>query len=69
MGEVVGGMIDLVLIVLVGGQMARERHRYRRGQAPGGDLMLWAAVVVLPVALILLLVGIWYGLRAVRGDA
>jgi len=30
--------------------------------------MLWTAVVVLPVVLMLLLVGIWCGLRAIRGD-
>ena len=68
MGEVVGGMIDLIFIVLVGGKMAWERHRYMSGQPPGGDLMLWAAVVVLPVVLGLLLVGIWCGFRVVRGD-
>ncbi len=69
MGEVVGWVLDLIFWGLVEGKMARERRRYRRGQAPGGDLMLWCAVVVLPAVLTLLLVGIWFGLRAVRGDS
>ena len=69
MGEVVGGVIDLIFSGLVEGKMARERRRYMNGQSPGGDLMLWIAVVVLPAVLVLLLVGIWYGLRAVRGDS
>ena len=68
MGEVVSGVIELVLMALADARMARERRRYRRGQTPGGDLMLWTAVVLLPIVLVLLLVGIWYGLAAVRGN-
>jgi len=68
MGEVVGGVIDLVLIALADARMAWERRRYKRGQPPGGGLMLWIAVVMLPAVLVLLLVGICCGLRAVRGN-
>ena len=68
MGEVAGGVLDLVLSGLADARMAWERRRYRRGQPPGGGLMLWIAVAALPGVLVLLLVGICYGLRAIRGD-
>lgn len=31
--------------------------------------MLWIVVAALPGVLVLLLVGIWYGLRVVKGNA
>jgi hypothetical protein len=68
MGEVAGGVLDLVLSALADARMAWEGRRYRRGEAPGGDLVLRIAVVALPALFVLLLLGIWYGLRAIRGN-
>jgi len=62
-------VLRLILSVLADARMAWEKRRYRRGQPPGGDWMLWTAVVVLPVVLVLVLVGIWCGLRAAGGNS
>ena len=70
MGEVVGVVVDAVLIALTEARMAWERRRYRRGRPPGpGNLMLWIVVAALPAVLVLVLIGIWYGLRVVKVDA
>ena len=68
MGEVVSVVLDLILMALADARMSWENRCYRRGQPPGtGNLMLWIVVVALPAVLALVLMGIWYGLRAVKG--